>query len=112
MCVCVCVCVCVCAYVSACVRRCCMYKYVQICVYVQYVQFLCVLVCVCLHACVCAFLYLHVCHLCTIQGYDIILLCIYSETSLIQHLYNPTFSLIRPLYEVQSPYISMVRGTP
>ena len=29
----------------------------------------------------------------------------YSETSLIQHLYNPTFSLIRPLYEVQSPYI-------
>ena len=36
----------------------------------------------------------------------------YSETSLIRHLYNPTFSLIRPLYEVQSPYISMVRGTP
>ena len=29
----------------------------------------------------------------------------YSETSLIRHLYNPTFSLIRPLYEVQSPYI-------
>ena len=37
---------------------------------------------------------------------------LHSETSLIQHLYNPTFSLIRPLYEVQSPYISMVRGTP
>ena len=36
----------------------------------------------------------------------------YSKTSLIRHLYNPTFSLIRPLYEVQSPYISMVRGTP
>ena len=37
----------------------------------------------------------------------------YSETSLIRHLYNPTFSLIRPLiYEVQSPYLSMVRGTP
>ena len=29
----------------------------------------------------------------------------YSETSLIRHLYNPTFSLIRPLYEVQSPNI-------
>ena len=29
----------------------------------------------------------------------------YSETSLIRHLYNPTFSLIRPLYEIQSPYI-------
>ena len=36
----------------------------------------------------------------------------YSETSLIGHLYNPIFSLIRPLYEVQSPYLSMVRGTP
>ena len=36
----------------------------------------------------------------------------YSETLLIQHLYNPAFSLIRPLFEVQSPYISMVRGTP
>ena len=36
----------------------------------------------------------------------------YSETSLIRHLYNPTFSLIRPSYEVQSPCISMVRGTP
>ena len=38
----------------------------------------------------------------------------YSETSLIRHLYNPTFSLIRPLYviKVQSPYISMVRSTP
>ena len=36
----------------------------------------------------------------------------YSETSLIRHLYNPTFSLIQPLYEVQSPYVSMVRGTP
>ena len=30
---------------------------------------------------------------------------IYSETSLIRHLYNPTFSLIRPLYKVQSPYV-------
>ena len=29
-----------------------------------------------------------------------------------EHLYNPTFSLIQPLYEVQSPYLSMVRGTP
>ena len=36
----------------------------------------------------------------------------YSETSLIRHLYNPTFSLFQPLYEVQSPYVSMVRGTP
>ena len=38
--------------------------------------------------------------------------CVYSEPSLIRHLFNPTFSLIRPLYEVQSPYINMVRGTP
>ena len=29
----------------------------------------------------------------------------YSETYLIRHLYNPTFSLIQPLNEVQSPYI-------
>ena len=36
----------------------------------------------------------------------------YSETLLIRHLYNPTFSPIRPLYEVQSPYMSMVRDTP
>ena len=27
----------------------------------------------------------------------------YSETSVIRHRYNPTFSLIRPSYEVQSP---------
>ena len=27
----------------------------------------------------------------------------YSETSVIQHIYNPTFSQIRPSYEVQSP---------
>ena len=37
---------------------------------------------------------------------------IYSETSLIRHLYNPTFSLIQPLHEVQLLYIRMVRGTP
>ena len=29
----------------------------------------------------------------------------YSETYLIRHLYSPTFSLIQPLNEVQSPYI-------
>ena len=29
----------------------------------------------------------------------------YRETSVIRHLYNPTFSLIPPSYEVQSPYI-------
>ena len=38
--------------------------------------------------------------------------CTYSETLLIRHLYNPTFSPIQPLYEVQSPYLSMVSGTP
>ena len=37
---------------------------------------------------------------------------IFSKSLLIWHLYNPTFSLIRPLYEVKSPYISMVIGTP
>ena len=28
--------------------------------------------------------------------------CTYSETLLIRHLYNPTFSLIRPIYEVRT----------
>ena len=36
-----------------------------------------------------------------IPVYTIIL---YSETSVIRHLCNPTFSLIRPSYEVHPPY--------
>ena len=28
----------------------------------------------------------------------------YSETTVIQHLYNPTFSLLRPSHQVLSPY--------
>ena len=35
----------------------------------------------------------------------------YSETSVIQHLYNTTFPLIRPSYEVQSPYYGKSHST-
>ena len=34
--------------------------------------------------------------------------CHYSETSVIRHLYNPTFSLIRPCYEVQLPCLTVL----
>ena len=35
----------------------------------------------------------------------------YSGTSVIRHLYNPTFSLIRPCYEVHSTCLTVLRST-
>ena len=37
---------------------------------------------------------------------------LYSKVFVIGHLYNPTYSLIRPSYEVQSLYKSILRVTP
>ena len=61
----------------------------------------------CTHPCAHVHMYVHT-YVCILYMF----VFTYSETSLIRHLYNPTFSLIQPLYEVQSPYICMVRGTP
>ena len=50
------------------------------------------------------------CGTCTTLYYSVLLCtiphmcCQYSETSVTRHLCNPTFSLIRPSREVQSPY--------
>ena len=73
-------------------------------------------VCVCKYVCMCV-----CCGMCaylTLQTMCVSLrmracLCSYvcCETSVIRHLYKPTFSLIQPSYEAQSPYYNMLRIT-